>query len=89
MTVCSLASAGIGFGTLVSVIYRDATKLLMSHDIEDATCLEPSLQGVHLPRLPVFCIVEAGHIRIISYHNIYIYIYICNIADTMLEQNTM
>eukprot|EP00913_Durusdinium_trenchii_P025992 g24388.t1 len=29
---------GIGFGTLVSVIYRDATKLLMSHDIADATC---------------------------------------------------
>eukprot|EP00434_Breviolum_minutum_P023582 symbB.v1.2.020802.t1/scaffold1768.1/size102365/3 len=29
---------GIGFGTLVSVIYRDSTKLLMSHDIADATC---------------------------------------------------
>ena len=29
---------GIGFGTLVSVIYRDITKLLMSHDIADATC---------------------------------------------------
>ncbi|CAE7206700.1 ENT7 [Symbiodinium natans] len=29
---------GIGFGTLVSVIYRDATKLLMSNDIADATC---------------------------------------------------
>eukprot|EP00440_Ansanella_granifera_P000983 gb/GFBE01001061.1/.p1 GENE.gb/GFBE01001061.1/~~gb/GFBE01001061.1/.p1 ORF type:complete len:429 (+),score=83.29 gb/GFBE01001061.1/:1-1287(+) len=29
---------GIGFGTLVSVIYRDSTKLLMSHDIQDATC---------------------------------------------------
>eukprot|EP00441_Pelagodinium_beii_P042777 CAMPEP_0197632294 /NCGR_PEP_ID=MMETSP1338-20131121/9112_1 /TAXON_ID=43686 ORGANISM="Pelagodinium beii, Strain RCC1491" /NCGR_SAMPLE_ID=MMETSP1338 /ASSEMBLY_ACC=CAM_ASM_000754 /LENGTH=437 /DNA_ID=CAMNT_0043203853 /DNA_START=34 /DNA_END=1347 /DNA_ORIENTATION=- len=28
---------GIGFGTLVSVFYRDATKALMSHDIEDAT----------------------------------------------------
>ena len=54
MTVCGLASAGIGFGTLVSVVYRDATKLLMSHDIQDATCREPSLQGVHLPRLPVF-----------------------------------
>ena len=31
-------AAGIGFGTLVSVIYRDSTKLLMSHDIADATC---------------------------------------------------
>jgi len=29
---------GIGFGTLVSVIYRDLTKLLMAHDIADATC---------------------------------------------------
>eukprot|EP00930_Biecheleria_cincta_P004367 TRINITY_DN105282_c0_g1_i1.p1 TRINITY_DN105282_c0_g1~~TRINITY_DN105282_c0_g1_i1.p1 ORF type:complete len:431 (-),score=55.08 TRINITY_DN105282_c0_g1_i1:30-1322(-) len=29
---------GIGFGTLVSVIYRDLTKLLLSHDIADATC---------------------------------------------------
>ncbi|CAL1144987.1 unnamed protein product [Cladocopium goreaui] len=29
---------GIGFGTLVSVVYRDITKLLMSHDIADATC---------------------------------------------------
>ena len=32
------ADAGIGFGTLVSVFYRDATKLLMAHDIADATC---------------------------------------------------
>ncbi|CAJ1422363.1 unnamed protein product [Effrenium voratum] len=29
---------GIGFGTLVSVVYRDATKLLLAHDIADATC---------------------------------------------------
>jgi len=29
---------GIGFGTLVSVFYRDATKVLMSNDISDATC---------------------------------------------------
>lgn len=47
LSLCSQYSArmqqylqiGIGFGTLVSVIYRDATKLLMSHDIADATCL--------------------------------------------------
>ncbi|CAE7401838.1 ETN8 [Symbiodinium sp. CCMP2592] len=37
-TMQQFLQIGIGFGTLVSVIYRDATKLLMSHDIEDATC---------------------------------------------------
>lgn len=29
---------GLGFGTLVSVIYRDGTKLFMSRDVEDSTC---------------------------------------------------
>jgi len=29
---------GLGFGTLVSVLYRDGTKLLINNDVADATC---------------------------------------------------
>jgi hypothetical protein len=42
MAFDTLGYQGIGFGTLVSVVYRDITKLLMSHDIADATCHGPS-----------------------------------------------
>lgn len=37
-TMQGYLQVGLGFGTLVSVLYRDGTKLLINNDVADATC---------------------------------------------------